>query len=912
MKSLLAILLVSVGSLVMTTDLLADDLGLIQVTSDEQVARAELILGHALAKVNNKFLVTATVDQQYGLQASGITFERLRGTTDLSSLFMVLPRTREAAAATTPNIGPVVTSATNITIVETSASAAASLSEERDYFVIPLAEQTIYFHYDAPTAVRVFSPNEVYPSDSLINYVSQDSIYAYNRRLELFYTRHIWSDSIDRARDWMVSKFQQFGYTNITTPTFSYGGGTHYNVKAVKQGTSEPNKVIVIGGHYDSYNAQSQGSVYAPGSDDDGSGTTLTLEVARVLANVPLRKTVIFMPFSAEEQGLVGSAAAATSFKNAGTNLEAMLNYDMVGYVENSPWRLDLSSGPNTAYRDLTAANATRLTTLVPNITSMGSSSDHYPFYTQGFPVCDNIETDFNYGGWHTNLDLTSRMNFDYLTEVVKLAVATVAIVANAASPTTISHIADVGNGTQLEVFWSDCNPQYTYTLFYGPNGTPSDSIQVAPGNCSQVVSGLTPGVVYTFAVYGKPADGYRAIVAPTNTEQPLVLPRAPRLPEAEPSINSIIVKWRPGIEQDIASYSVYRKLDTETSFSIYQTGVTDTIFTDNQVTGSVKYDYAITAVDLLGNESPLSVSVSSYPATFDGGILVVDEWLQDYAYFPDQAEQLAWMDTVFGTTQFVVDTIETSPAALAKGDAGRFSSIFWLDEDVFTKIINSSYSTLDWYMNYPTNVMIDGYQTIQNWTSTPVPSNHMLKTEFGVNSFTYSSSIGFIGATGDNGWPSVQLEAGRGMSRLWATPTLTPEPGATVIYRFDASNNDPNWEGKPCGLAVDGPNGKRIILSFPIYYMTAASATALLEKAKQFFGEGSVSNVPGDANGSGVVDLTDLAMLIGYLTLPNVVFPNPNGADVNASCITDLTDLSMLISYLLVSTPTLQQGCVE
>lgn len=911
MRLLLTILLLAVVCIVTATDIFADDLGLIRISSDDQAARAELILGHGLAKLDNQFLVMANTNQQLDLAASGISFELLRTEADISSLFMVLARNSRAVEAGTPSLGPVIHSSPQLTIVESSRSIAASVSEGRDYFVIPLEEREIYFHYDAPMQVRTFSPAEVYPTDTLCDDVKKDSIYAFNRRLELFYTRYIWSDSIDRARDWLVSKFHQFGYTNVTTPTFSYGGGTHYNVKAVKTGTSEPNKVIVIGGHYDSYNGQSAGSVFAPGSDDDGSGTTLTLEVARVLANVPLRKTVIFMPFSAEEQGLIGSNAAATGFRNAGTNVEAMLNYDMVGYVENSPWSLDLSSGSNTAYRDLTAANISRVTTLVPRIVSMGSSSDHYSFHQQGFNVCDNIETDFNYDGWHTNIDLTSRMNFDYLTEVVKLAVATVAIVANSASPTTISRVEDVGNGSSLELFWNDCNPQYNYTIIYGPAGGPLDSVHVPSGACSQVITGLTEGLMYNFALYGKPADGYRAIAAPVYTEQALSAPRAPRSPQVEPGLHRINLVWRKGIEQDVAYYRVYRKLSGEPGFVTWQSQVTDTAYSDSVVTAGVKYDYAVASVDNAGHESPKSVVVSSYPATFDGGILVVDEWIQDYAYFPDQSEQLAYWDTIFGETPFVVDTVETGSAKLEKGDAGRFSSIFWFDEDIFTKILSNSNASLDWFLSYPTNVMIDGYQTIQNWSSTPVPADHLLRQEFGVTAFTYSSNVGFIGATGDNGWPSVAIQGNRGILRIYSTPIFTPAAGATVIYRMNAHNDDPAFEGQPCGVAYSTPNGKRIVLSFPLYYLTPASATALIEKAKQFFGESTSTSKPGDVNMSGVVDLSDLSMMIGYLSVSGFVLPNPNGGDVNSSCNIDLTDLSTMISYLIFGSPTPQPGCV-
>jgi hypothetical protein len=325
-----------------------------------------------------------------------------------------------------------------------------------------------------------------------------------------------------------------------------------------------------------------------------------------------------------------------------------------------------------------------------------------------------------------------------------------------------------------------------------------------------------------------------------------------------------------------------------------------------------VRYDYYITAVDQTVLESAASSVVSSYPATFDGGILVVDEWTQDYAYFPDQNEQEAYWDTVFGGTPFLVDTIETGNAALEKGDAGRFSSIFWMDDDIFNKILKNSTGTIEWYTTYPTNVFIAGYRTVQNWSVTPVASDHVLNEEFKVLSYNYSNLVGFVGATGQDGWPSVQLQASRGFAKITETPIFTPSAGATVIYRFDAHNDDPTFEGQPCGLAYDGPNGKRVILSFPIFYLTPASAESLLTAVKQYFGETAGISGPGDINGSGFVDLADLSMLIAYLTIPHVPTPNLNGGDVNGSCNVDLSDLARMISYMTTGGPSLLPGCVQ
>lgn len=141
--------------------------------------------------------------------------------------------------------------------------------------------------------------------------------------------------------------------------------------------------------------------------------------------------------------------------------------------------------------------------------------------------------------------------------------------------------------------------------------------------------------------------------------------------------------------------------------------------------------------------------------------------------------------------------------------------------------------------------------------------------------------------------------------------PILTVRPGGVVIYRYDSYSNDPAYEGQPCGVAYDGPTGKRIILSFPVYYLTPATAEALIAKAKEYFGEGSVVIKPGDINNSGTVDLSDLSALIAYLTGQMPALPNPNGGDVNGSCFINLVDLSSMINYLIFGQPTPVPGCV-
>ena len=71
------------------------------------------------------------------------------------------------------------------------------------------------------------------------------------------------------------------------------------------------------------------------------------------------------------------------------------------------------------------AQMATQYTTLAPELKQAGGGSDHYPFSQYGYNFAYAEEGDFNTAGWHTPLDLTSRMNFPYMTDVVKMVLAT-------------------------------------------------------------------------------------------------------------------------------------------------------------------------------------------------------------------------------------------------------------------------------------------------------------------------------------------------------------------------------------------------------------------------------------------------------------------------------------------------------
>src|SRR5262249_7725339 len=106
------------------------------------------------------------------------------------------------------------------------------------------------------------------------------------------------------------------------------------NVYAVLKGTDPESakRIVLVTGHYDSRNSDTfDVKKDAPGANDDGSGTAVSLECARVLSEMKFPATIIFLTVAGEEQGLNGSRHFAEMAKQQGWAIEAVLNNDIVG-----------------------------------------------------------------------------------------------------------------------------------------------------------------------------------------------------------------------------------------------------------------------------------------------------------------------------------------------------------------------------------------------------------------------------------------------------------------------------------------------------------------------------------------------------------------------------------------------------
>jgi photosystem II stability/assembly factor-like uncharacterized protein len=204
------------------------------------------------------------------------------------------------------------------------------------------------------------------------------------------------------------------------------------NVVATKPGTVSDEQVIICG-HYDCVSDQS--ATMAPGADDNASGTAAVIEAARVMAPYPYEKSIKFVCFSAEEQGLFGSLEYAADAKHAGDVITGVINLDMIGYVNAVPEDIDFIGNPTSEWlADFAIACANAYVPTLPALKDIEETlvySDHASFWFAGYDAILGIEdhpiVNPNY---HSTSDTLGYLNQPFVTDVTKAGIATLAELA--------------------------------------------------------------------------------------------------------------------------------------------------------------------------------------------------------------------------------------------------------------------------------------------------------------------------------------------------------------------------------------------------------------------------------------------------------------------------------------------------
>lgn len=183
----------------------------------------------------------------------------------------------------------------------------------------------------------------------IINGISKDSLRSYLMHIDSYYQRNTGSDTlssnhgIGAVRRWIYTKFGEFSSTNENRLVVTYldfdayvcGKGHHRNVLAVLPGLdTTQHDILIVEGHYDTRcELPCDTTCYTPGMEDNGSGTVLVMELARVMSRFAFDHTIVFANVTGEDQGLYGARALARYVFENNIPVKAVFNNDVIGGI---------------------------------------------------------------------------------------------------------------------------------------------------------------------------------------------------------------------------------------------------------------------------------------------------------------------------------------------------------------------------------------------------------------------------------------------------------------------------------------------------------------------------------------------------------------------------------------------------
>lgn len=275
----------------------------------------------------------------------------------------------------------------------------------------------------------------------------------------------------------------------------------------------------------------------APGANDDGSGTVLTMELARAFAESGLEfdATLVFVAFAGEEQGLVGSKLHAQRAEAEGTPIDAVFNNDIVGndvggngLVDSESVRV-FSEGPeDSPSRQLARYIRRYASRYVPSHTvrliarhdRFGRGGDHTSFNQHGFAAVRITESNENYRRQHSVHDTIDGVSFPYLARNARVNAAGVAALALAPpAPRVVDErgaprLERGPSGYDAHLRWSASPGAVGYRVFWRRAWTPDWEHEMGIGHLTEVVLPNVSVDDYIFGVAAVGPDGHESLVS--------------------------------------------------------------------------------------------------------------------------------------------------------------------------------------------------------------------------------------------------------------------------------------------------------------------------------------------------------------------------------------------------------------
>jgi hypothetical protein len=390
----------------------------------------------------------------------------------------------------------------------------------------------------------------------LVASISEERMQQLLQKLSSFKTRNTCSDpsapdGVGAARQWIYDELKR------TSPKLQVSFDTHQlqnvrgcagsielrNIVAILPGKSP--RRIYVSGHYDSVNlgaggqqasnagaqtrpgaaAQAPGeppanqppaprpirdpNIPAPGANDDGSGTVLSMELARVFAEsgIDFDATLVFITVAGEEQGLLGAAAHAKMAKEQNIPIQAWFNNDIVGgshggdgIIDSATIRL-YSEGPEDSPSRSLAIFAQRIAAayvpshqvrLMARRDRFGRGGDHSALNAEGFAAIGFRESRENYSKQHGPNDTIDGVDFRYLAQNARVNAAGMATLALAPPPPVVTTnrgaptIDRRTSGYDAHLRWQSSPGAAGYIVFWRNAWDPDWQHEIAVGNVTE------------------------------------------------------------------------------------------------------------------------------------------------------------------------------------------------------------------------------------------------------------------------------------------------------------------------------------------------------------------------------------------------------------------------------------------
>jgi hypothetical protein len=313
-------------------------------------------------------------------------------------------------------------------------------------------------------------------------------------------------------------------------------------------------RVVVMGGHYDSCVcartdlgplARFEATQDAPGADDDGSGTSAVVELARVFSkHFPrgLEATIIFVAYSGEEEGLYGSTHLAQRLHAAGYKVVSAFTDDIVGNVvaddgttDSTTVRIFGADPDNSSSRELaryawatgTIYNPSFQILPVFRLDRISRGGDHSPYVSLGDPGLRFTERLENYKRQHLPTDDFAHVNFGYVANVARNNASVIGSLAAApAAPVAFARRDRDSGGQKWMMTWQPVAGASSYEVLFRRTSAPTyEKIYQAGATTSFLLPDqLDDGWA---AVRAVGADGSRSLTSAVPPPCPLLTSHA-------------------------------------------------------------------------------------------------------------------------------------------------------------------------------------------------------------------------------------------------------------------------------------------------------------------------------------------------------------------------------------------------